>query len=144
MNPIDEIGVALELVAGIEPPLMLVNAGLLSKANVSGVLAAPTLRAASVTRAESDFPPSTPKSGVETVKSTNPFVTSINASVFVFCVPNGAPPIRSSTESFNSAPERPRATRNTVGVAYSAMSIFPSASLLVPCSAGVLGLPGAE
>ena len=109
-----------------------------SSANVRTPLPAPTLPAASVTRAVRVFCPSVPRSAASTVMSTWPAATSPAPSVTRLGVANAAPSSSSSTWSPATAfdPVCGRDTRKTVLTA-SALFMEPLERSALPCSASV-------
>ena len=105
--------------------------------NSSAVPTTPRLPAASVTRAVIALAPSTPRSAVETTKSTNVSEMLSASSSRVFAGANGEPPRSSSSLSPTTAPDVPRPTRTTIAVADSVTFRMLSDNLLVNCSTGV-------
>ena len=112
--------------------------------NVNAEVAAPGFPAASVTRAVIDFAPSAARSEAETEKSTKPLERSSGVNTTFFAGVKPTPLSRSVIVSPTTAPEEPRLTRMTMGVASSAEFAKASASLVLPVSAGVPGAIGAE
>ena len=105
--------------------------------NSSAVPTTPRLPAASVTRAVIALAPSTPRSAVETTKSTNVSEMLSASSSRVFADANDTPPMSSSSLSPTTAPDVPRFTRITVDVDASVTNSFESESFVENCSAGV-------
>ena len=113
--------------------------------NVNAVaVTAPWFPAASVTRAVIDLAPSAARSEADTEKSTKPLERSSDVNTAFFAGVKPTPPSSSATVSPTTAPEDPRPTRMTMGVASSAEFANASDSLVLPVSAGVPGAIGAE